>query len=126
MDHALGRLPLPEIRKFRVYSPFRHNVQAIASRGNVEVGNFLMATEDEDHRDVSASEAAGLPELLDDPIRRRSWLLAKALQTHPLDQALDLHGSLKRLSPALQPRRQRQQLPLPTLANRPDPSRKQM
>ena len=89
-EAPLARLPLPEIGKFRVYSPFGHNVQAIASRGNVEVGNFLMATEDEDHRDVSASEAVGLPGLLDDPIRRRSWLLAKALQTHPLDQALDL------------------------------------
>ena len=49
-----------------------------------------MATEDEDHPDVTAEESAGLRKLLDDPSRRRSWLLAKALETHPLDQALDL------------------------------------
>jgi hypothetical protein len=49
-----------------------------------------MATADEDHPEVTAEESAGLPELLDDPPRRRSWLLAKALETHPLEQALDL------------------------------------
>jgi hypothetical protein len=29
-------------------------------------------------------------QLLADPVRRRSWLLAKALASHPLDQALEL------------------------------------
>jgi DNA-binding CsgD family transcriptional regulator len=36
---------------------------------------------------VDPAEAA---RLLDDPVRRRSWLLAKALASHPLDQALEL------------------------------------
>ena len=31
--------------------------------------------------------------LLTDPVLRRSWLLAKALETHPLDEALELARS---------------------------------
>jgi hypothetical protein len=36
------------------------------------------------------TEPGELSELLNDPIRRRSWLLAKALEHHPLDQALEV------------------------------------
>lgn len=82
--------PLPEPREFRVYSPLGYKVQIISPMGEVEVGNRPMATEDENQPEVSTDEVAGLPELLNDPPRRRSWLLAKALETHPLEQALDL------------------------------------
>jgi hypothetical protein len=84
--------PFPEPGEFRVYFPFGHNVQAVPSLRNVEDGNFRMATEDEDKPEVTGTGdgTAELPELLGDPPRRRSWLLAKALETHPLDQALDL------------------------------------
>lgn len=37
-----------------------------------------------------SSELTDLTELLHDPVRRRSWLLAEALKTLPLGQALEL------------------------------------
>ena len=76
--------------EFRVYSPLGHNVQDVRPMEEVEAGYHPMATEDEIQPEVSTDELAGMPELLSDPPRRRSWLLAKALETHPLDQALDL------------------------------------
>jgi hypothetical protein len=43
--------------------------------------------------DDRLTEGAGVPSFLTDPVRRRSWLLAKALASHPLDQALELARS---------------------------------
>ena len=43
-----------------------------------------------DDKSIDLAEVAGL---LADPVRRRSWLLAKALASHPLDQALELARS---------------------------------
>jgi hypothetical protein len=47
-------------------------------------------TAGDDTPDEIATNPAGLIELLTDPVRRRAWLLAKALETQPLDQALEL------------------------------------
>ena len=45
------------------------------------------------NRHVSSNELAMSPEELIDPVHRRSWLLAKALESYSLDQALDLARS---------------------------------
>ena len=42
------------------------------------------------HPDVAPDAGAQPPETLKDPVRRRSWLLSKALDSRPLDQALEL------------------------------------
>src|SRR5437763_9960052 len=52
-----------------------------------------MTTEDDEKRDRTPSDQPGFPEELRDPVRRRAWLLAKALQAQPLDRALDLARS---------------------------------
>jgi hypothetical protein len=85
-----ARPALPEAHEFRVYSPLGNRGQDVPPMEEVEVGYHPMATEDENQPEVSTDELTGVPELLSDPPRRRSWLLAKALETHPLDQALDL------------------------------------
>jgi hypothetical protein len=81
---------LPEAHECKVYTPLGYKVQDLPPMEQVEVGYHPMVTEDENQPEVSTNELAGMPELLSDPPRRRSWLLAKALETHPLDQALDL------------------------------------
>jgi hypothetical protein len=45
---------------------------------------------DNDSFGAASSEPADLDDLLLDPVRRRSWLLNKAMEAHPLDQALEL------------------------------------
>jgi hypothetical protein len=42
------------------------------------------------HPDAAPDAGAEPPETLKDPVRRRSWLLSKALDSLPLDQALEL------------------------------------
>jgi DNA-directed RNA polymerase specialized sigma24 family protein len=49
-----------------------------------------MSTAGDHNQDENSTDPAGLAEALTDPVRRRSWLLAKALETQPLDQALEL------------------------------------
>jgi DNA-binding CsgD family transcriptional regulator len=79
--------------EFRVYSSFGDTVTAAPSLGSVVAGGYSpMSTEGDkpDDRSIDLAEVAGL---LADPVRRRSWLLAKALASHPLDQALELARS---------------------------------
>ena|ERR1051325_2236959 len=79
--------------EFRVYSSFGDTVTAASSHGSVVARGYSpMSTEDDkpDDRSIDLAEVAGL---LADPVRRRSWLLAKALASHPLDQALELARS---------------------------------
>ena len=49
-----------------------------------------MSTEGDDNPDENSGNPAGLIEVLTDPVRRRSWLLAKALESQPLEEALEL------------------------------------
>jgi DNA-binding CsgD family transcriptional regulator len=50
-----------------------------------------MSPEDDAVRQAGRSDYAGLPdEILNDPRRRRAWLLSKALESSPLDRALEL------------------------------------
>ena len=43
-----------------------------------------------DNNPDKRTDLTEVAQLLADPVRRRSWLLAKALASHPLDQALEL------------------------------------
>jgi len=62
--------------------------------GTSEIGAYTpMTTEDDEKRDRTPSDQLGLPDELRDPVKRRAWLLAKALQAQPLDRALDLARS---------------------------------
>lgn len=76
--------------RFRIYSLFGDTVPLTSARGSTEdIGHSPMSTAGDDSPDENAT-SAGLIEALTDPVRRRSWLLAKALETQPLDQALEL------------------------------------
>ena len=87
---------LPESARpleFRVYSSFGDTVTAASPLGSVVAGGYSpMSTQGNkpDDKSIDLAEVAGL---LADPVRRRSWLLAKALASHPLDQALELARS---------------------------------
>jgi hypothetical protein len=62
-----------------------------ALHGSTEVnGHSPMSTEGNANLEENSDNPAGLIEVLTDAVRRRSWLLAKALETHPLDEALEL------------------------------------
>jgi hypothetical protein len=58
--------------------------------GIQEAGTHSMSPENNNQQDAGGSQQFEFPQELSDPVRRRAWLLAKALETQPLDRALDL------------------------------------
>jgi hypothetical protein len=77
--------------KFRIYSLFGDTVPSTSLHGSTEAnGHSRMSTEGDDKPDETSANPSGLIEVLTDAVRRRSWLLAKALEAHPLDEALEL------------------------------------
>jgi DNA-binding CsgD family transcriptional regulator len=75
--------------KFRFYSYVGDTVPPSWSP-QAGAGGYSPLSAENDEPGATSNEPADLPEVLHDPVRRRSWLLAKALETHPLDQALEL------------------------------------
>jgi hypothetical protein len=77
--------------QFRIYSLFGDTLPstsvAESTDGN---GHSPMPTDVDDNPAENSGDPSGLIKVLTDPVRRRSWLLAKALESHPLDQALEL------------------------------------
>src|SRR5205085_5977582 len=61
--------------------------------GTLDSAHTAMTSGDDDKHDPTLRDPLGWPEELRDPVRRRAWLLAKALQSQPLDRALELARS---------------------------------
>ena len=70
-----------------ISSLFSDTVWAASPLGSTQPGGPLRMSEDRPDDLVNGAELA---DLFADPVHRRSWLLAKALETHPLDKALEL------------------------------------
>ena len=49
-----------------------------------------MSTRGDDNPGETSPDPKGVADVLNDPVQRRSWLLAQALETEPLDRALEL------------------------------------
>ena len=91
VKQPIEKLELALSSKFRIHSLFRDTVTVTSPRGSTDViGHSPMSTRGNDNPDENSTDPTGLPDLLTDPVRRRSWLLAKALDTQPLDRALEL------------------------------------
>ena len=74
---------------FRFYSYLGDTVAALLPL-RARAGGYSLVSTENDTSGAGASELADLHQLLHDPVRRRSWLLNKAMESHPLDQALEL------------------------------------
>jgi len=75
---------------FRIFSLFGGIVPITSAIGSREFFWYSPMSTEDDNREGNATDPTSLIELIADPGRRRSWLLAKALETHPLDEALEL------------------------------------
>ena len=90
-SHRSAEVPIGALKR---YSRFGHRLETTPVLGTPEIrACTTMTTEDEDKREETPSDRLGLPDELRDPVKRRAWLLAQALQSQPLDRALDLARS---------------------------------
>jgi hypothetical protein len=87
-DEAFYPDQSPTVMQFRSYSFFGGTVPPRWPKA--EDDGYSPMSAKNHNPDATSREPAVLPEPLQDPVRRRSWLLAKALESHSLDQALKL------------------------------------
>jgi hypothetical protein len=76
--------------EFRFYSSVGVMLESSPVLGIREADTHSMSHENSNRQDATGSQHLEFPQELSDPVRRRAWLLAKALETQPLDRALDL------------------------------------
>ena len=76
--------------EFRFYSSVGFMMESSPVPGTQDAGTHPMSPENNNQQVAIGSQQFEFPQELSDPVRRRAWLLAKALETQPLDRALDL------------------------------------
>jgi hypothetical protein len=75
---------------FRLYSSVAGIMEGSPALGAREASTHSMSPEDNNQQVTTGDQQLEFPQDLSDPVRRRAWLLVKALETQPLDQALEL------------------------------------